>query len=298
MDNETLWFLLSLGYMAACCAAAIKISFSTAPPNDFEEISISVVGEKVVKGKYFVIYLLCWIFLFAFSLAIFPSMNGALMTLLFLPPFIYFMSVYAQLRSGMIQSFAQENGLNYSRGGNLVRELFSDPLPPHLNIGHSHKISDVVYGIYNGNKIRFYNFTYTTGSGKNQSTHTVAVCEIDHATQTPHIDLEPRGWNFVPGAYDNFGMQELRLEGEFGDKYNFFVPQGFERQTLEIFTPDIMAEFLDMTVKKTPNFEFWNGKIIVSINWSLSNKKELRWMLQIGQWMRDKIVPKLDKLNN
>jgi len=297
MEPEIILVLADIGFLSVCIIAATKVLFSQTVNNDFEDISISSIFASAAKGKFFLWLGIIWAILVFLSIRYLGREGVSLTGILLMSPIFYLGAIYSKLRSGMIAGFAQENGFNYSPGGSLSQELFSDPLPPHLNIGYSHKITDIVYWVSNSNRIRFYNFTYTTGSGKNRSTHSFAVCEIDHTIQTPHIDLEPRDWGSLSAINDNLTMESLRLEGEFGDRYNFFVPKGFERQILEIFTPDVMANFLDLIGKKSPNFEFWNGKIFTTINWELTNKDELRWMVQAGKWLQKNLVPKLNSLH-
>ena len=66
----------------------------------------------------------------------------------------------------------------------------------------------------------------------------------------PHMVLRSRRseTNVLDGVGDSV---KLKLEGQFGDMFDLYVPKGYERDALYVFTPDVMARFIDAT----PNFD-------------------------------------------
>lgn len=46
--------------------------------------------------------------------------------------------------------------------------------------------------------------------------------------------------------YDFEPAQSLKLEGNFSDYFNLYVPAGYENDALYIFTPDLMAQMIDL----------------------------------------------------
>lgn len=66
----------------------------------------------------------------------------------------------------------------------------------------------------------------------------------------PHIILDSK--KNGSGAIANNMLfldqsQKLALEGDFNDYFDLYVPNGYERDALYIFTPDVMAVFVDET---------------------------------------------------
>jgi hypothetical protein len=94
----------------------------------------------------------------------------------------------------------------------------------------------------------FANYGYTTGSGKNRTTHRWGYVAVRLDTPLPHILLDATGNNglfgsSLPTSFDR--DQRLRLEGDFDRYFSLFCPRGYERDALYLFTPDIMARFID-----------------------------------------------------
>ena len=64
----------------------------------------------------------------------------------------------------------------------------------------------------------------------------------------PHIVLDARSNNGLfgsnlPATFDK--DQRLSLEGDFDQHFSLYCPEGYERDALYLFTPDIMARFID-----------------------------------------------------
>lgn len=68
--------------------------------------------------------------------------------------------------------------------------------------------------------------------------------------ELPHMVLRSR--RSETNVLDSVGdSTKLKLEGQFGDMFDLYVPKGYERDALYIFTPDVMERFIDAT----PNFD-------------------------------------------
>ncbi len=92
------------------------------------------------------------------------------------------------------------------------------------------------------------NYQYTTGSGKNRTTHRWGYVAIKLDVPLPHIVLDATSNNGLfgsnlPMAFDK--DQKLSLEGDFDRYFSLYCPQGYEQDALYLFTPDIMARFID-----------------------------------------------------
>ena len=88
--------------------------------------------------------------------------------------------------------------------------------------------------------------------GKTTSTTTYrqgyALISLDH--KLPHIILDSKkngAGSIGNGLLGISQSQRLELEGDFIDYFDLYVPKGYERDALYIFTPDVMAVFVDET---------------------------------------------------
>lgn len=137
--------------------------------------------------------------------------------------------------------FAAANGMTF------IPKLADPPLPGMLfNRGSSRASTNLL----RGDKPRFVEFgdyQYTTGSGKNRTTHRWGYVAIHLDAPLPHIVLDALGNNSLgsnlPASFDR--DQRLSLEGDFDKHFALYCPEGYERDALYLFTPDIMARFLD-----------------------------------------------------
>lgn len=163
---------------------------------------------------------------------------------------IFALIVFAVVRSTLgqpdrwyrLDHFAQRNGMTY-------QPFLENPALPGMIFGngHSRRSSDLVRGT-TPRFVEFANYTYKTGSGKNESTHRWGYVAIRLDVPLPHIVLDALGNNALfgsnlPASFDK--DQRLSLEGDFDRYFSLFCPAGYESDALYLFTPDIMARFID-----------------------------------------------------
>ena len=138
--------------------------------------------------------------------------------------------------------FAEANAMTY------VPSLTNPALPGMIfNLGRSRTARNLVRGD-RPRFVEFANYRYVTGSGKNQTTHRWGYVAIKLDVPLPHILLDAVGNNGLfgsnlPASFDR--DQRLSLEGDFDKHFSLFCPRGYERDALYLFTPDIMARFID-----------------------------------------------------
>ena len=141
-----------------------------------------------------------------------------------------------------LDRFATANGMTYVPG------LSSPQLPGMIfTVGGSRASTDLVRGAQ-PRFVEFGNHQYTTGSGKNRTTHRWGYVAIKLDVPLPHIVLDATGNNGLfssnlPMTFDK--DQRLGLEGDFDEYFSLYCPAGYERDALYLFTPDIMARFID-----------------------------------------------------
>lgn len=79
--------------------------------------------------------------------------------------------------------------------------------------GHSRKVDNILVGTGpGGGEVRAFDYRYTTGSGKNQTTHTKTGILVATGGAWPHMRLSRE--NFFSRAGDALGLRDLELESE------------------------------------------------------------------------------------
>lgn len=140
-----------------------------------------------------------------------------------------------------LNRFAQANGMTYEA------TISNPPLPGMIfGIGRARESSDVVRGT-RPRFVEFGNYRYTTDSGKNSTTHNWGYVAVKLDVPLPNIVLDAKGNNsFGSNLPASFGRdQRLSLEGDVDRYFELYCPEGYERDALYLFTPDIMARFID-----------------------------------------------------
>lgn len=152
----------------------------------------------------------------------------------------------AAARSGARQlrlhDFAASNGLDYR----IVRHWL--PLPGLIFEGQDGSTAYDVVESRDGRGLIVGNQTFTTGTGNKRQTHRWGFATVQLGTMLPHIVLDAKGNNALAASTLPVSLdaeQRLRLEGDFDRHFSLSVPKGYERDALYLFTPDIMARFVD-----------------------------------------------------
>lgn len=141
-----------------------------------------------------------------------------------------------------LDRFARANAMSY------LPRIDRPPLPGMIfGLGDSRHSLDAVRGD-RPRFVEFANYRYVSGSGKNRTTHQWGYVAVKLDVPLPNIVLDAKGNNALfgsnlPAAFD--ADQRLSLEGDFDEHFSLYCPQGYERDALYLFTPDIMARFID-----------------------------------------------------
>jgi len=141
-----------------------------------------------------------------------------------------------------LDAFARANGMTH------LPRVAAPALPGLIfTQGDSRHALDVVRGA-RPRLVEIANYRYVTGSGKERSQHAWGYVAVKLDVPLPHIVLDAVGNNALWGS--NLPIvytrdQRLRLEGDFDRYFTLYCPAGYERDALYLFTPDIMARFID-----------------------------------------------------
>lgn len=145
-------------------------------------------------------------------------------------------------RSYRLDRFARANAMTW------YPSVPNPPLPGMVfGSGHDRVAKDVVRGEH-PRFVEFGNYRYETGSGKNETTHNWGYVAVKLSSPLPHIVLDAVGNNSMfgsnlPRSFDRH--QRLSLEGDFDRHFALYCPEGYGADALYLFTPDIMARFID-----------------------------------------------------
>ena len=147
----------------------------------------------------------------------------------------------AQATRYRLSRFAQANGMTYEA------KIADPPLPGMIfSLGRSRQSTDIVRGT-RPRFVEFGNYQYTVQSGKNSTTYRWGYVAVKLDVPLPNIVLDATGNNGfgsnLPASFQK--EQRLSLEGDFDQHFTLYCPEGYERDALYLFTPDIMARFID-----------------------------------------------------
>lgn len=138
--------------------------------------------------------------------------------------------------------FARANGMTFS-------PFDANPSYPGaiFQTGDSRQAIDHLVSS-SGRFFDFGNFRYSTGSGKNRSTHTWGFLAFNLDRKLPNMMLDSKANNGfwgtnLPATFDK--SQILSLEGDFDQYFTLYCPKEYERDALYVFTPDLMALLID-----------------------------------------------------
>ncbi len=206
-------------------------------------------------------------------------------------PVIIWIAWYATIKSKVadlfMQQFADANGYIYEEKGdakNIEGTLFQ--------IGHSKKVEDIVSGIYEGHPLRLFTYHYNVGSGKREKTYSYMVFELTFDTMLPRILVRSKDQSF--GSATMFGSSfdhpnEIKLEGNFGDHYEFGVDKQYEIEALQIFTPDFMAHLIDMEQKFS--MELVKKKLFIYSDEIIEQRAQLQHFYEVAKWFSACLAP-------
>lgn len=272
--------------------------------------------SMIVLGAVILVFFLIFATSFVGTLSRVWQMGGTSGSVLFQIVPVFMLLVFAAAVVIVLVRFLR--GFTYTRGYRLDRfartngmtwfpEARNPGLPGMIfGVGHSRLASDIVRGT---KPVAFdvANYRYKTGSGKNETTHGWGYVAVRLPHALPHIVLDAVGNNALfgsnlPASFDK--SQRLSLEGDFDRHFALYCPRGYERDALYLFTPDIMARFIDnaaaLDVEIIDDYMFFYAKR----DFSTLDPAMWQWLLsvitvvtaKIAQWerWRDARLPSSD----
>jgi len=140
----------------------------------------------------------------------------------------------------------------------LGDEIFFGPDLKIFNVGHSKKIKNSFSINFNNSKIYFFDYNYTTGSGKSSTTYILTIAVLKSAKNIPQFYLRPE--RLLDKISEFFGYNDIDFKHrpEFSKKY--YLKSNDEYSVINIFNDELLEFF-----ETHPNYcvESNNGYIAI-----------------------------------
>ena len=184
--------------------------------------------------------------------------------------------LYLRIKSQFIKEFGKSIGFSYLKVApisSVSGKLFS--------IGQARMIIDVLSGIYENISVRIFTYFFQE-IGEHSGRHFYTVFEASLLGTVPNIFLysnKQKGLNF-DWNNDN---STIVLEGDFNKYFTLCVPKGYEQEAYEIFTPDVMANLIDLANEL--NFEFIGNKLYIYKTQLVTKKSEIERIFNLSKYL-------------
>lgn len=197
--------------------------------------------------------------------------------------------IYIEIREAFWRQLALKYHWEYTLSKNLTKEkalLFKQ--------GHTPLVYHGISGSYNNQPFHIFEYQYTVGSGKHQTTYSFTVFEVKFTGTFPHLYLNHRGdwYSNTPSMFSS--LAQISVPKEFADRFKLYAPKEYEIETLEIFTPEIFALLLDL--KWNHDMEFVDGELVIYRRVTFSSFTKLDAELGKIKKFVDILSPRLNRL--
>lgn len=153
---------------------------------------------------------------------------------------IYVSHVYDKKRTADLAEKAEEMGLIFQAEADLTHRFSGFNL---FNIGRSKRTRNLITGDAGDVAIAIFDYRYTTGSGKNQSTHQQTVVALSSPNLTaPDLSLRPEGFFDKLGGALGFQDIDFETHPQFS---NMFVLKGSNEMAVRDFMRPLILELLE-----------------------------------------------------
>jgi hypothetical protein len=217
---------------------------------------VKVVIQELLQDPFWLIVVIAFPALIDWSLYIlFGGEAGGLFIIPWLLPIFFYAVVSDRVRTRFWKDVATSKGWQYT---GTVSALIAEEEALFLNQGHDRVMQNEIVGRYNELPARVFESKYETGEGKNRQIHKLTAYAFKFTGTFPHCYLNRRddGHNYAPA-----GASKIPLPQAFEEVFQLYVPQKYEIEALEIFTPDVLQHLLDTNWPH--DIEFVDGELIV-----------------------------------
>lgn len=159
--------------------------------------------------------------------------------------------------------------------------------------GHDGSTGHGIAGIMDGRPFRLFQYSYRTGSGKHQQSHSYIVFELACAGSFPHLYLNNiRNRNLSP--LTQLMLPNLPLPIEVEESFKLYAPEGYEVEALQVFTPDVLAHLMDSRWQH--DVEITDQKLFVFRESPIKKREQLEQEIASLQGFIAYLGPKLDRI--
>lgn len=174
-------------------------------------------------------------------MAIYLAVFGTILTTVFVLTILYFSWRHEKNRTDQMQQFAEEIGMSFVPKGD-EREIQRLPTFELFSQGSSRRLFNLLRGEARNVELSIFDYQYTTGSGKNSSTHKQTVLLMrSPSLMLPEFTLRPE--NFLHRIASLFGFRDINFEDhpDFSGKY---LLRGKDEEAIRaLFTSDRLLFF-------------------------------------------------------
>jgi hypothetical protein len=166
---------------------------------------------------------------------------------------LYFTRRYEQQRTARLEHLADELSLGFSAAGDVALEVALADLPL-MQRGRSRKMTNLIFGRSGSVNLGLFDFQYTTGSGKNKTTHKLSIAAFDSPLlQLPPFELSPE--NILHRVAGVFGYQDIDFAGYPTFNKNFLLRGPDETAIRQTFTEPVVQHFERYLEQRHPTVE-------------------------------------------
>jgi hypothetical protein len=229
-------------------------------------------SQKYQKKAFWASGILLFFYLVAYSFSetasVFLNSDlGEILTLFIIVPISAYFSVKIfyidQSEKKILQKLASDNDGTYTEKMTLDGEMAA---MFKQGKGNRKVFQLVVFSDNASNKIRLFRYHFSRGSGRNAESYHYLVFGVSPLGRAPHLYL-----NYRRNRYTMSIGQQLSLPREFEKEYTLSVPEGYQLEALQIFTPDVLGAILDLPLRC--DIEFVNGEVLFFLEYNILPKR-------------------------
>jgi len=154
---------------------------------------------------------------------------------------IFFAWKYEKKRTAEMEAIAAEMGLDFRPEGDAGVASMLQSLSL-FNHGRSRRFKNMIVGETNNVSIAIFSYQYTTGSGKNQTTHVQTVISFQSShLSLPNFELRPENMFHKIGQAFGYGDIDFDTHPIFSKKFLLRGPD--ELSIRDLFSPEILSHF-------------------------------------------------------
>jgi len=172
---------------------------------------------------------------------------------------------------------------------------------PYLQMGLNRSLQDIVSGTYQSYPLQFFNYNCVVGSGKSRHTITFTAARIGYKATLSRIFLDAHHHYFTEDAalslntpFLDKNEEFIKLEGDFNKYFTLYAPKGYEIETLQILTPDIMEDLI--AYSKNFSLEFYGSNLYIYSRKVITSGKDLCQLYDLVKFLAAKVAPELERI--